>query len=166
MLDFEPEEETGFTDGPGAVAVAVEEDRGAEHVDAGAQLRGQIERIGLRPARVSGSGSPLDALAVDFESIPAVGGDPAGGAPRFGRQGEFTAEQDERVLEGAARGIPEPSSGGQIGQPRPAISEIRRLSKVFGLGDGTRGGGRGTEECGSGAGGEGGRLEETTTVHG
>src|SRR5208283_277263 len=141
------EEKTGLAEGRGAVALAVEEDLRADDVGTSCEGRGEVEGVGLEPARVAGRGAPLDAAAVYFQQIAAVGGDPAGGTDAGGRKIERAAEEDEGVLEAAAGGVPDPARGGEIGEA--VGGERRRFQEGLGRED--------TASCGlqRGVGGEG-----------
>jgi hypothetical protein len=96
--------------------VSIIENRGTDDVAAGPEHRGQVNRVGLRPARVGRCRSPLDAAAVDLEPVTAFRGHPADGPLGLGIEFDLSAEEDKGVRQTSSRRIPNPAGRFEVGQ--------------------------------------------------
>ena len=131
FLHAQGEEEAGLAEGPGALAVTVEEDLDADHVRARHQPAREVDRVGLVRARVARRGAPLHAAAVDEEPVAAVGRDPASGRSHLALHLDLAPEEDEGVGEGALAGQPDPAGGREV-DPRAGLRRRPRALRDAG----------------------------------
>ena len=163
MLDFQPEQEARFAQRPGAVASAVEQNGGTQDIRPRLQTISQIQRVGFGPAGVARGWPPLDALAIDFEPVTAVGANPARRAARLGGQLQFAPEEDEGVGQRAARGKPNPAGGREVRKPWPSNAWRGSRLDQFARGVGRISHSSLRQQQRAAAGGGG--LEEVATIH-
>ncbi len=120
VLDPQGEEEPRLPEGPGALAVAVEEDLGPDRVPARHQPPREIDRVGLVRARVARRRAPLHPAAVHEQAIPAVRRDPAARGRHLALDLDLAPEEDERVGQRPLAGQPDPAGGGEV-DARPGV---------------------------------------------